>query len=229
MGRIQAMDILSMWRDAMETLEAIRGRKSIRAFLSRPVAKEVIAQVLEASRWAPSGSNRQQWRVTVASGERCRTLADRLAERARERKPGLSGATGAPPEVQRRMNALRADLAQIAESLGQSRWEFVVLGSYRLYDAPVVVVVSHPGKRGNDVPHFVTTMLIAAHDLELGTCLLGYPVGYADLIREVLEIPEEERIAAVVALGYPDPDSPANAYRSARDGLESFVRWVGFE
>ena len=77
----------------METLEAIRGRKSIRAFLDKPVPKDVIAQVLEASRWAPSGVNRQQWRVTVAAGERCRTLAERLVERARERKPGTPGSS----------------------------------------------------------------------------------------------------------------------------------------
>jgi nitroreductase len=127
------------------------------------------------------------------------------------------------------VSALRADFTQIAESLGQSLWEFIVLGSYRLYDAPVVMVVSHPGKRGSDVSQFVTTMLIAAHDLGLGTCWLGYPLSYAHLIRQVLEIPEEERISAVVALGYPNPDSPANAYRSPRDGLETFVRWVGFE
>ena len=213
----------------METLEAIRGRKSIRAFLPKPVPKDVIAQVLEASRWAPTGVNRQQWRVTVVTGDKCRTLAGRLVERAREREPGTPGGTGAPPEVQKRIDALRADLAQIAETLGQSLWEFVVLGSYRLYDAPVVVVVSYPGKRGADVSQFVTTMLIAAHDLGLGTCWLGYPLSYSDLIREVLDIPEGERLGAVVALGYPDPDSPANAYRSPRDELDTFVRWVGFE
>jgi nitroreductase len=213
----------------METLEAIRGRKSIRAFLPRAVPKDVIAQVLEASRWAPTGVNRQQWCVTVVSGEKRKTLAARLVERAREREPGTPGDTGAPPEVQRRVDVLRADLTQIAQSLGQSLWEFVVLGSYRLYDAPVVVVVSYPGECGTDVSQFVTTMLIAAHDLGLGTCWLGYPLSYSDLIREVLEIPEEERLGAVVALGYPDPVSPANAYRSPRDELETFVRWVGFE
>jgi nitroreductase len=213
----------------METLTAIRDRKSTRAFLSRPVPRETIAQVLEASRWAPSAVNRQQWRVTVAAGETCRTLADRLVARARERKPGGAGATGAPPEVASRVTALRADLGRIAERTGQSQWEFVVLGSYRLYDAPAIVVVSHPGKRSGDVPHFVTTMLIAAHDLGLGTCWLGYPLSYADLIREALNIPEEERISALVALGYPDPDSPANAYRSPRDDVAAFTRWVGFE
>jgi nitroreductase len=213
----------------MKMLAAIRERKSIRAFLRKPVPREVIAEILEASRWAPSGSNRQQWRVTVVAGDKCQALADRLVERARGQEPGVPSATGAPPDVRRRVEALRADLTLVAERLGQSLWEFVVLGSYRLYDAPVVVVVSHPGRRGGDVSQFVTTMLIAAHDLGLGTCWLGYPLSYSDLIRQVLDIPEGEHISAVVALGYPDPDSPANAYRSPRDEPETFVRWVGFD
>jgi nitroreductase len=192
------------------------------------VPRELLAQVLDASRWAPSGSNRQQWRVTVATGTACQTLADRLAEAARERQAGLSSAAGSPADVSHRVNALRADLEHIAQRLGQSLWEFVVLGSNRLYGAPVVVVVSHQSPRGEDATRFVTTMLLAAHDLGLGSCWLGYPLGFPDVIREVLEIPEGERIHAVVALGYPDPDSPASAYRSPRVELEAFVRWVGF-
>ena len=34
---------------------------------------------------------------------------------------------------------------------------------------------------------------------------------------------------AVVALGYPDPSSPTNEYRSPRDDTETFVRWLGFD
>ena len=72
-------------------------------------------------------------------------------------------------------------------------------------------------------------MLLAAQALGLATCWLGYPLVDSDLIQQVLEIPEQERISAVVALGYPDPDSPANEYRSPRDELGAFVRWVGFD
>jgi len=213
----------------METLAAIRERKSIRAFLPEPVPKDVIVQMLEASRWAPSGSNRQPWRVTVATGESCRALADRLVERCRERQPGSPGSASASADVDSRVAVLRADLEGIAARMDKSLWEFVVAGSYGLYDAPVVVVVSSHSERGGDVGPFVTTMLLAAHDLGLGTCWLGYPAGEGELIREMLAIPEGERVRAVVALGYPDPDSPANAYRSPRDELASFVRWVGFD
>jgi nitroreductase len=192
------------------------------------VSKETITQVLEASRWAPSGGNGQRWRVTVATGAVCQELSERLAERARVKRPKTLDAPDAPFPTSPQSNALCADLREIAQSCGQSLWEFGVLGSYQLYNAPVVIAVSRPGKWGN-APQFVTTMLLAAHDLGLGTCWLGYPFSEMDLIREILAVPEEEGIEALVALGYPDPDAPANTYRSPRDELEDFVRWVGFD
>ena len=207
----------------MKAIEAIRSRQSIRGFLSRPVPKDLIAQVLEVSRWAPSGCNRQAWRVTVATGETCRALADSLVESIRDREPHTPCSSGSTP------SALVVGLSQQAECLGQSLWEFVVLGSYSFYGAPVVVVVSQPGSGGDDVSPFVTTMLIAAHSLGLGTCWLGYPLSHSDLIHQALDIPEDERIRAVVALGYPDLDSPANAFRVPRNELETFVSWVGFD
>ena len=214
---------------SVEALEVIRGRKSTRAFLPDPVRKELIAQVLNAARWAPSGNNRQRWRVTVATGGTCRTLASHLAVRARERTP-QAPESGDPSEDKLPGSAtLYADLTRIAYGLGHSYWEFVAVGSNSLYGAPVALVVSHPDKRDGVTSQFVTTMLLAAHDLGLGTCWLGYPLVDSDLIRQVLEIPEEERISAVVALGYPDPDSPANAYRAPRNELDTFVRWVGFD
>jgi nitroreductase len=151
-----------------------------------------------------------------------------MADKARERQPSLSSAANAASDVQERVTTLRAGLGRAAEAFGRSLWEFVVLGSYRFYDAPAVVIVSHHGERA-DVSPFVTTMLLAAHDLGLGTCWLGYPLGGSDLIREALNIPEQEHIRAVVALGYPDRDSPANAFRTSRDEVEEFSRWVGFD
>ena len=216
----------------MNTRGAIRGRTSTRAFLATPVPQQMIAQVLDTARWAPSASNRQPWRVTVAAGPTRDELAKRLVARARERSAGLSSGAGDHPEIQRRRQALRAGLARVAELLGVSAREFVVIGSYNLYRAPVVVVVSYLGTQGSasqTVLPLVTTMLLAAHDQGLGTCWLGYPLSYADTIREVLRIPDEETPAAVVALGYPDPDSPANAFRSSRDESKAFTRWVGFD
>ena len=65
----------------MEVTEAIRNRKSVRAFLDKPVPDRVITEILECARWAPSGANTQPWHVAVLTGETKRQLGDALAKR----------------------------------------------------------------------------------------------------------------------------------------------------
>lgn len=64
----------------MDVYAAIRTRKSVRAYLDKPVEKQKLERVLEAARLAPSASNRQEWRfVVVTDGEQRRRLAEAAA------------------------------------------------------------------------------------------------------------------------------------------------------
>jgi nitroreductase len=56
----------------MDVFEAIAARKSVRAFLDRPVAEETLARILEAARLAPSARNGQEWRFVVVTDEAMR-------------------------------------------------------------------------------------------------------------------------------------------------------------
>ena len=49
----------------MDTIEAIKSRRSVRAFTDENVSDEVITQILEAGRWAPSGLNNKAWRFII--------------------------------------------------------------------------------------------------------------------------------------------------------------------
>ena len=49
----------------MDVMDAIKTRKSVRAYLDKPVEDEKLNAVLEAARLAPSASNRQEWRFVV--------------------------------------------------------------------------------------------------------------------------------------------------------------------
>ena len=49
----------------MDVMDAIKTRKSVRAYLDRPVEDEKLNAVLEAARLAPSASNRQEWRFVI--------------------------------------------------------------------------------------------------------------------------------------------------------------------
>lgn len=49
----------------MDVLQAIKGRRSYRSFLDRPVEEEKLQAILDAGRWAPSVMNLQPWQFWV--------------------------------------------------------------------------------------------------------------------------------------------------------------------
>ena len=51
--------------DSKAVMELIRSRRSVRKYSDRPVDDEMVDQILEAGRWAPSGQNNQTWRFVV--------------------------------------------------------------------------------------------------------------------------------------------------------------------
>lgn len=67
----------------MNVMDAIRQRRSIRAYQDRPVEEEKLGAVLEAARLAPSASNRQEWRYVVVRDPGMRL---KLAEAANGQK-----------------------------------------------------------------------------------------------------------------------------------------------
>ncbi len=58
----------------MEVTDAIKKRRSIRDYKEQEVPKEKIEKLIEAARWAPSGSNIQPWRIKVVKGEKLNAI-----------------------------------------------------------------------------------------------------------------------------------------------------------
>lgn len=64
----------------MDTIEAIKTRRSVRGFTDEDVSDEIIEQVLDAGRWAPSGLNNQAWRFIVVRNPDTRVALSKLTE-----------------------------------------------------------------------------------------------------------------------------------------------------
>jgi nitroreductase len=62
----------------METIEAIKSRRSVRGFTHESVSDEVIVQILEAASWAPSGLNNQAWRFIVVRNKETKVNLSKL-------------------------------------------------------------------------------------------------------------------------------------------------------
>jgi nitroreductase len=108
-------------------------------------------------------------------------------------------------------------------------------GTFTLFNAPVAVLIFVDEVFSKDLPHIlsvgaaVQNALLAATEMGLGSCWIGGVWRYTRHIRELLEIPDGKILLSIMAIGYPDLNSPINAYKSARDELGEFITWIGFD
>ena len=70
----------------MDFFDCITNRHSCRAFLPKPVPKEIVQKILRAANHSPSYMNSQPWEVMVVTGEKLKSLAQLLHEKALARE-----------------------------------------------------------------------------------------------------------------------------------------------
>ena len=217
--------------------DAVRQRKSIRAFKPDPVPRETLAGILERAVRSPSAGNIQPWEIHVVTGEMLEGIKRGNVEK-------LSSLTVPAPDVvinspvgiyKERRKAFFAqlyDLLGIAREDKAGRFESLKDG-FRFYDAPLVIILSADRRLDEartqfDLGLLTQTICLLALEHDLGTCIQIGPVMYPDVIRRFLPIPDSKRITASIAVGYPNWDAPVNSLESRREPLDSVVSWYGF-
>ncbi|MEW5725642.1 MAG: nitroreductase [Thermodesulfobacteriota bacterium] len=216
----------------MDVFEAISSRTSKRAFLDRPVQRELIEEVLGAALRAPSAINLQPWEITVVSGEERRRLSRLLLRQYQERKIGCGAgtATALPERLKARQYS---SFLALTEALGAGSEEvsrFVNEGSLNFYGAPTALIIT----KEKLFPHhylcslglMIGYLLLAAQAKGLATCPVGLILPYQDAILDFLNLPDRDLVLGV-ALGYADPEAPVNQARTPREPIESLIRWYG--
>lgn len=224
---------------ALSIDDAIRSRHSVRAFLDRPVARQRIEHILDVARYAPSGTNTQPWQVYVLTGEvkkalSAEILADHDVNPEREEREfeyyptdwyepylgrrracgwGLYGSLGIERGQKDRMHAQRAR-------------------NYLFFGAPVGLIFTIERRLNTgswmDLGMFMQNIMLSARGQGLHTCPQAAFANYHKIIRRHLPVPDEEIVVCGMALGYRDPDAPENIWRTDRDPVDGFTRWLGF-
>jgi nitroreductase len=216
----------------MDLLRVIKERKSIRAFKPDPIPKETIEEILRLSIHAPSAINLQPWEFIVVTGEEKERLSRRLIKAYREKQIACSPGNVKPlPKTYGKRGAKTLEaMLPFFEEMGADPDQFINEGSCSFYGAPVAILMclddSFPKARMVDVGLALGYFVLTAHDFGLGTCPIGLIVAYEDEIKDLLNIPENKNVVIGVALGYPNSDIPINRFKSQRDVLEKFVRWI---
>lgn len=223
----------------MDVLTAIYERKSIRGFLPDPVDKQELREILAAACRAPSAMNIQPWEFCVVTGDALNRIREGNIESIRNGvlPEGEHQIMGWPPEsvYRKRQVALAKELFRlmgIAREDEEKKKEWGLRG-FRYFDAPVVIFILQDrtipeGGHMIETGAVMQTICLAAQFYGISTCIEDQGVMYPDVVREHTGIPREKRVIMAVAMGYADPDFPANAIQTERVTIRENTSWVGF-
>jgi len=216
----------------MDMIKAIHERKSIRAFRPDPIPKEKIEAVLNLAIHAPSAINLQPWEFIVLTGEEKERLSRRLIKAYREKQISCGPDTVKPlPKIfgKRGAKTLEA-MNPFFKEMGVQSDQFINEGSCNFYGAPVAIIIclddSFSKARFVDIGITLGYFVLAAHEFGLATCPIGLITAYEDEIKDVLNIPGNKNVVIGIALGYPDWESPINRFKSFREDLDKFIKWI---
>ena len=180
----------------MDLKECMKTRRSIRRFTEAKVPQEVVKEVIEAARFAPSWKNTQISRYYVVEDV---ALKQKLANEcmmdfASNTKMTIGAAALVVLAYVEKRCGYERD-GSFTTSKGD-RWE--------MFDAGIAA----------------QSFCLAAHEKGLGTCIMG--IFDEAKVAEQISLPEGQKVAALIALGYPEGEASA----PPRKEVEELVRFL---
>jgi nitroreductase len=207
----------------MDLYEAMRCAPTSRRFTEDPVPAEALRRALDAARFAPSGGNRQGWRVIVIEDAQRRVeLRDLYLPSWRAYMEQTGGAHMlAHPED---FDAARVRMVRRADdyATGLDRVPVHLVVAVRLEDLAVTdaALPRQSIVGGASVYPFVQNLLLALRAEGLGAAMTTLLVPAEADVKRLLEIPEEIALAAHIGVGYRVDRWPS---RLARKPVEEFA------
>ena len=192
----------------MEAFEAILTRRSTRRYTEELPDAELLEKIINAGRFAPSGSNSQTNHFIVVTNK------DVIAKLAKMAEDSFA-----------KMDVDDNTYVSLKSSILQSKKGGYVFS----YHAPVLIIVANKKDYGNNIADAATAienMMIAANALDLGSCWvnqLRWLNEDADLLKYLgeLGLKDDERVYGSVIIGYPaTTDGKPNRKELARKGNE---------
>jgi len=220
----------------MHVAEAVSSRRSIRAFLDRPVPFETIQRVLDQARMAPSGCNYQPWEAIVLTGAPLQALQARLlASQPDDPLEYDYSAPGQLPKYQSRLHALGASMygaMNIARDDADSRQAFT-RANLRSFGAPILLLSHFPKlmkePQWSDVGMWLQTIMLLLRGEGLDCCPQEYMGLFGRTIKDQLGLSDDTLLFCGLAIGWRDPAAAANNFERERVPLAEQATFLGFE
>ncbi len=158
-----------------ELIEAIEKRRSVRKFTDQDVSEDLLNQVLEAVKWAPSWANTQCWEIVAIRDSGIKLS---IADIVSPKNPGTRAVASAPVVL-----AVCGKLKSSGYYKGQQTTKF---GDWFMFDLGIAT----------------QNICLAAQDIGLGTVIVG--MFDHNRANRLLNIPEGYECVALIPLGYPN-------------------------
>lgn len=224
----------------MELIEALCSTGAVREYVAEPVTDRVVGRILDTARFAPSGGNRQGWRVIVVKDpdirRRLREIyLDNWYEYLAQFTAGLTPwapvtdrdaeAAAVQHADEMRSNA-QAGPGGFAEHFDEVPVLLVVVADLRHLAAVDRDLGRYTMAGGASIYPFVWSILLAAREEGVGGVMTTMVIRSEPEVKALLGIPEEVGVAAVVALGRP-VRFPRKLTRSPVSAFTSVDRYGG--
>ncbi|HZM28861.1 MAG TPA: nitroreductase family protein [Acidimicrobiales bacterium] len=214
----------------MDLIDTLRSTGAVREFRPDPVPDEVLARVLDSARFAPSGGNRQGWRLVVVQDPAIRRrlrdcyldgwydyLAIMLAgltpwAPVTDRSAEASALAGASRLAEQARDA--GGRGGFAEQLDAAPVLLALFADLRALSAVDRDHARYTFAGGASIYPFAWNVLLAARAEGLGGVVTTMPIRREEDVKALLGAPAELALAAVLALGYPREAPPTRLRRA---------------
>ena len=224
--------------------EALQRRISTRQFRPQPLSKQLVHEILDVARWAPSGGNLQPWKViAVAGAERAAVI-----ELARRVHAGRVHAAEGPDESAERpvyppnlWEPYRTRRFKVGEDLyallGISRSDRAArlaqfARNYEMFGAPVELFFVIDERMGHGqwahLGMFMQSIALAALERGVSSCMQEAWATLRSSLKRHFALDEHELVYCGMALGYAEETAAVNSLRSDRAPVEEFASFRGF-
>jgi nitroreductase/Pyruvate/2-oxoacid:ferredoxin oxidoreductase delta subunit len=195
-----------------QLVRLMASRRSCRNYFDRPVSHALLEDLVKIGITAPSGTNSQQWAFTIlttrqtviALGQQIALFFKRLNRLAEKSLLRILFKWIGKDELDRYYQDYYESVKEGLAEWDRSRRDRLFHG------APAVMIISSKPDGScpmEDALLATQNILLAAHTMGLGTCLIGFAVSAMEkdrAIKRFVGIPDNETVCSVVALGYPD-------------------------
>ncbi|MAK61813.1 MAG: nitroreductase family protein [Ponticaulis sp.] len=220
----------------MTVSDALAARKSIRAFLDKPVPKDVLETLLETAQQAPSGGNLQPWKVICVTGTARDDVINLAQGRLSENPMGEpTDRPVYPPNLWAPFTERRREIGEVMygaldipreDKAARRQW---FARNYQFFGAPVGLffILDERMAHGQwaHTGMFMQSIALVATELGLGSCMQECWGILRPSLKEHFDLDANDMVYCGMALGYPDWDHPVNQIKSPRATLDEFAEF----